>query len=126
LTKDMVYLMYSGGAAGGDSYVIGCLSISCDGDLLNAAEWEKSKTPLFSTSAIEGIYGPGHNAFVVDEDGEVLLLYHAQEKSGRAQRCTGIHRVHFAKDGRPVLSMAKERELNPALSVVKMDVRVSE
>ena len=124
LTKETVHLMYSGGAAGGDSYVIGCLSISCDGNLLHPEEWAKSKTPLLSTFLLEEIYGPGHNSFVVDEDGDLLLLYHAQERAGRVQRCTGIHRVHFANDGRPVLTMTGERDLNLSLSDVVMKVCV--
>jgi len=123
-TEDMVYLMYSGGAAGGDSYVIGCLKISCDGDLLCPEAWEKSKTPLLSSFLLEGIYGPGHNSFVTDEEGTLLLLYHAQETEGRVQRCTGIHRVHFAKNGAPVLTMTQKRDVNPLLSKVTMRICV--
>lgn len=126
LTEDMVYLMYSGGAAGGETYTIGCLSIPCEGDLLNPTQWEKAKQPLLSHYSMEGIYGPGHNAFVVDEEGQLNILYHAQELPGMAKRCTGIHRVHFSKDGFPVLSMTGDRDLNPALAEVTIKVRIRE
>lgn len=124
LTRDAAYIMYSGGAAGGDSYVIGCLRIDLDGDLLNVEEWVKSPTALLSTASMEGIYGPGHNAFTVDEEGDVLITYHAQLVPGRGQRCTGIHRVHFAADGRPILYMTPDRDLNEALAQVQTKVRV--
>lgn len=123
-TEDTVYLMYSGGAAGGDSYVIGCLQISCDGDLLCPEAWEKSKAPMLSSFLLEDIYGPGHNSFVTDEEGTVLLMYHAQESAGQVQRCTGIHRVHFTKNGAPVLTMTQKRDVSPLLSKVTMNIRV--
>lgn len=124
LANNAVYIMYSGGAAGGDSYAVGCLKIAADGDLLNPAEWMKSPTALLASAHFKGIYGPGHNAFTVDENGDVLITYHAQQVPGRGQRCTGIHRVHFGADGRPLLYMTAERDLSPALAEVHTRVTV--
>ena len=104
--------------------MIGCLQISCDGDLLCPEAWEKSKAPMLSSFLLEDIYGPGHNSFVTDEDGTVLLMYHAQESAGQVQRCTGIHRVHFTKNGAPVLTMTKDRDVSPLLSKVTMKICV--
>ncbi len=124
LTKEKVYLAYSGGAAGGYSYVVGWLTIDKDGNLLNPDEWEKSCTPALSHYSIEGEYGPGHNTFFTDEDGNVMIAYHAQETLGNTPRCTGIRRVHFNKGGIPILNMSNERDFKEEFSNVVMNVIV--
>lgn len=124
LVKDMVYLAFSGGAAGGCSYVIGFLSINRVGNLLNPAEWKKTCTPMLSYYSVEGEYGPGHNTFFTDEDGNVMIAYHAQETSGNTPRCTAVRRVHFDRAGNPVLNMSAGRDLKEEFTQVSMKVVV--
>ena len=38
----------------------------------------KHPVPVFTTSEANGIFGTGHNAFTVDEDGNDLLVFHAR------------------------------------------------
>jgi len=103
ITDDKVILAYSGGAAGGYTYAIGTLTIKRGGDYLNPNEWKKSPYPLMSYYSFEGEYGPGHNSFYYDEDGNVMNVYHAQQEIGRVKRCTAIRPVYFNKKGSPVL-----------------------
>lgn len=49
-------------------------------DLLDPQSWHKSPNPVFVTAAALGRYGPGHNSFVVAEDGKTdLMIYHARD-----------------------------------------------
>ncbi len=120
--KDKVYLAFSGGAAGGCSYAIGFLSINLNGNPLNPTEWTKTCTPALSYCSVPGEYGPGHNTFFTDEDGSVLVAYHAQETPGNTPRCTAVRRVHFDINGTPVLNLCDERALNEEFANVSMSV----
>ena len=40
------------------------------------ASWVKSPEPVFVTSEVTSVYGPGHNSFTVDERGRDMLVYH--------------------------------------------------
>ena len=124
-TDDKIFLTYSGGAANDYSYAIGLLSIPLDGDLLNPKQWTKSCTPKLSWRSLNGEYGPGHNSFFVDDNGDVMIVYHAQEKPG-SLRCSGIRRVHFNAEGEPVLNMSVQRDLNDEIADVVMEVVVDE
>ena len=101
ITKDKVYLAYSGGAAGGYTYAVGLLSIKKGGDYLDPAAWEKLPCPLLSYYSFPGEYGPGHNSFFQDGEGNTFIAYHAQQKIGRTARCTAIRQVLFRKNGEP-------------------------
>jgi len=57
---------------------MGLLWADADADLLDPASWTKSKEPVLQSCFEHGIYGPGHNSFTVDADGNVLLVYHAR------------------------------------------------
>ncbi|MDF2485079.1 MAG: hypothetical protein K0R46_1247 [Herbinix sp.] len=125
VTDRMVYITYSGGAAGGYTYSIGLLSIPCSSNLLDMNEWKKASTPVLSYYSMEGIYGPGHSSFFRDYDGEVKIMYHGEVKiAAQDTRCTGLHRVHFNVDGDPVFHVSKERDLKPELEDVSLKVVV--
>lgn len=114
ITDDMVYITYSGGAAGGYTYALGLLSIPRGSDYLNINLWKKANAPVLSYYSIEGIYGPGHNSFFRDYNGNTMIMYHVEKEIVRnGQRCSAMHRVHFNKDGIPKFNVAKERDLNP-------------
>lgn len=72
-----VLLAYSASATD-HHYCMGLLSADEDADLLDPASWSKSAEPVFCTSEAAGQYGPGHNSFTVNEDGEDVLIYHAR------------------------------------------------
>ncbi len=121
-----VYVTYSGGAANSYTYAVGLLSADGKGDLLDLASWKKSLWPVLQFYSVEGEYGPGHNAFFYDEDGELMISYHAETSPDSTLRCDGIRRVHFREDGSPVFGMSFEEDVNEEFSNVKMNVIVKE
>ncbi len=126
LTEEKVYLAYSGGDACGYYYVVGYLTASVRDDLLDVSRWHKEPTPAFSSSSIEGIQGPGHNSFFTDEEGRLMIAYHAQEREKYFKRCTAMHRVHLSKSGMPMLNVAGERDLAKELERVEIEFSGSE
>ncbi|MHA6530105.1 family 43 glycosylhydrolase [Paenibacillus sp. BAC0078] len=126
LTEDTVYIAYSGGAATGYTYALGLLSIPRGSDYLDINAWTKASTPVLSYYSIEGIYGPGHNSFFRDYDGNVLILYHGEEQLVKhGTRCSAMHRVHFNRKGVPVMDVAKERDVHPDDADCSMQVIVN-
>lgn len=126
ITDSHVYIAYSGGAANGYTYAVGLLSIEKGKDLLDVNNWYKRPTPALSFYSIAGEYGPGHNAFYTDENGDVMITYHAEPDMGGNKRCSAIRRVHFDIDGEPRLDLSYECDLNSELTGVKMKVIVQE
>lgn len=100
------------------------MSINRNGNPLNPTEWTKTCTPVLSYCSVRGEYGPGHNTFFTDEDGSVLVAYHAQETTGNTPRCTAVRRVHFDINSTPVLNLCNERALNEEFADVSMGVVV--
>lgn len=72
-----VFITYSGSATGAE-YCVGLLSAESGEDLLEASCWTKHPEPVFATSEDNGIFGPGHNCFTVDEHGRDVLVFHAR------------------------------------------------
>lgn len=99
----IVYLAFSGGSAGGDSYAVGFLIADEHDDLLNIVNWYKKPFPIHTSYTVKGEYGPGHNSFFTDENGNVYIVYHAKEKLRNAPRCTGVLRLEFDCDGEPYI-----------------------
>ena len=124
VTEDHVYITYSGGAAGGYTYVLGLLTINKGDNLLDPNNWIKNNSPVLSYYSVKDEYGPGHNAFFADEYGNLMNAYHAQESLKGSTRCTAIRRVHFNIAGTPVFDMSAERDLNARLVQVNMKVVV--
>lgn len=119
-----VYLAYSGGAANSYTYVVGLLTADEDEDLTDPAVWRKSGVPVLSFYSVKGEYGPGHNSFFTDEDGNLMIAYHGETSLESGLRCDGIRRVHFNIQGEPVFDLSAERDLNPALEEVSLQVTV--
>lgn len=125
ITDDKVYITYSGGAACGYTYALGLLSIPRGSDFLDVNAWKKSPTPVLSYYSIDGVYGPGHNSFFKDYDGNTMIMYHGEEDLVPfGTRCSAMHRVHFNKEGVPVFDMSIDRDLNKALVDVVTDIIV--
>jgi GH43 family beta-xylosidase len=73
-----VFITYSASATDAN-YCMGLLSAPVDAELVNKASWTKSPAPVFATSRKNGQFGPGHNSFIVAEDGKTdLIVYHAR------------------------------------------------
>ncbi len=119
-----VYLTYSGGSANAYTYVLGLLTANADDDLLDMANWTKSGYPVLSYYSVEGVYGPGHNSFYTDEDGNLMIAYHGETSIDGHLRCVGIRRVHFDAEGRPRFDLSADRDLDPTLKRVHMKVIV--
>lgn len=119
-----VYLTYSGGAANSYTYALGLLTADEEADLLDRRVWTKAKTPVLTYYSVQGEYGPGHNSFFTDAQGNLMIAYHAEETMESRLRCDGIRRVHFDIHGEPVFDMSAERDLAPSLAQVEMEVTV--
>ena len=135
-----IYLSYSG-ALVDSTYAVGMLSMDDGADPLDPAAWTKENYPLLTSRSVQDEYGPGHNAYVTDEDGLVWNTYHArpgwqQTSQGSSStpvegsnivfgaRSSGVRRVHFNAEDYPVLDMTEEMDLDPKLQWVKMKVIV--
>ncbi len=115
-TKDKVYVFFSASGTGAE-YCMGRLCADADADLMNPLSWEKLPCPVLQTSDLTGEAGPGHNSFVKDEEGELLLVYHARPESHLTKECgtycseslydpcrhARIRKVKFDENGIPVL-----------------------
>lgn len=124
LREGKVYLTYSGGSANSYTYAVGLLTARTEDDLLQVGSWTKRCTPVLSFYSVEGEYGPGHNSFYVNEEGELMIAYHGETALDQTIRCDGIRRVHFRKNGLPEFGMSAEEDLDPVLRKVKTRVVV--
>ncbi|MCE9678511.1 family 43 glycosylhydrolase [Shewanella sp. AS1] len=74
-----VFVSYSASATD-HRYSMGLIWADEDADLLDADSWHKLPEPVFTSAPEFKRYGPGHNSFVVAEDGKTLLMfYHARD-----------------------------------------------
>lgn len=74
---DKIFLTFSASSTGA-CYCIGMLEADFDSDLLDPKSWKKYREPVVKTDLTRNIYGPGHNCFTVDEDGNDIMVYHAR------------------------------------------------
>lgn len=72
-----IFVTYSASETG-ECYCMGMMSIPEDADLLDPRAWTKERYPVLKTDAEYGLYGPGHNSFFKDEDGKLVMSYHAR------------------------------------------------
>ncbi len=73
-----IYITFSASATG-SCYCMGVMEADETADLLDRNSWRKSRYPVLQTDEEKGIYGPGHNSFTVDENGNPLSIYHARD-----------------------------------------------
>lgn len=100
-----VFLIYSASGCWTDDYALGMLTLKDGGDPLNAADWTKSATPVFTKNTSGGAFGPGHNTFFKSADGtEDWILYHANPQSGQGcgdNRSPRAQKFTWNTDGTP-------------------------
>lgn len=103
-----IFITYS--ASGTDhNYAMGLLYADENANLLDAESWEKSPTPVLSTNEADGVFGPGHNGFTTDEEGNDILVYHARNYKKLIgtpltdpNRHARISRIEWDEDGFPI------------------------
>lgn len=115
-TKDKVYIFFSASGTGAE-YCIGRLEADADAELMKPESWKKLDRPVLSTEMLEGEAGPGHNCFIEDEEGELLLIYHARPSSHLTKECgtyfeeslydpcrhARIRKIRFNENNEPVI-----------------------
>lgn len=115
--ENHIYLTFSASGTG-SCYCVGMLTACMDDDLLDPRSWRKERWPVLSTDAEKGIYGPGHNSFVCDDNGNDLMIYHARTYDGiltddplyDPNRHAFWLTVQYNADGRPTFLPRKQEE----------------
>lgn len=119
-----IYVTYSA-AATGDEYCVGLLTADADADLMDMESWSKSSVPVLSSDDTPGEYGPGHNSFTVDANGNVLMVYHARDEECHNDQCgyasvdalydpcrnAIVKYVRYDAEGEPIFSSSAANEL---------------
>ena len=108
---ERIFISYSASATD-ENYCIGLLWADLNSNLMNPASWQKSPTPVFTTSWENRQFGPGHNSFTVNAQGGDVLVYHARnytEIEGDPlydpNRHTRIKDLEWDKNGMPVFGV---------------------
>ncbi|AEO58631.1 glycoside hydrolase family 43 protein [Thermothelomyces thermophilus ATCC 42464] len=105
-----VFLTCSASASATDSnYCMGMPTATEGSDLLNPASWSKSQNPIFASNPKTNQWGPGHNLFVVSEDGlSDILVYHDRgykdirgDPLNDPNRRTRMQKLYWKEDGTP-------------------------
>lgn len=104
-----IFLTYSASDTG-VNYCMGMLIADQGADLLDPLSWKKERYPVLSSDYDCGIYGPGHNSFTTDDEGNDILVFHARTETEivgdplyNPNRHAMLQKIVW-KDGRPVFS----------------------
>ena len=122
--NDRVYVFFSASGTGSE-YCVGRLEAYDFDDLMDPKSWTKLDHPVLCTGNLLGESGPGHNCFVRDENGDLLIVYHARPAEHAYQACgtynkdplydpcrhTHIGRVLFDAESQPVINLSPLAEL---------------
>lgn len=109
-----IWLTFSASGTG-SCYCVGLLSADENADLLDPASWTKERMPVLETDQKKGLYGPGHNSFTTDEDGNDIMVYHARTYDGiktkdplyDPNRHAHLLKVQYDENGRPIFDYQK-------------------
>lgn len=86
----MVYVCFSASGTGPE-YCVGLLEANENADLLMQESWKKYDTPILTSDDLVDEYGPGHNSFTKDENGNDVIVYHARSKECFEGTCGYAH-----------------------------------
>ena len=120
-----VYVFFSASGTGSE-YCVGLLEADASADLMNKGSWKKYSEPRLSSRDLCGESGPGHNSFVTDENGNLLIVYHARPSAHDTGRCgtyskdplydpcrhTRIRQVYVDADGVPDIALTAQEFLS--------------
>ena len=105
-----VFLTYSASETGID-YCVGLLTADEDADLLDPESWTKSRQPVLRSDVSRKIYGPGHNCFTKDEQGNDIMVYHARTETEiegdplyNPNRHAMLMKITWSQDNKPIFS----------------------
>jgi len=105
-----IYLTYSASETG-IAYCMGMLTADENADLLDPASWKKERYPVLKSCEEKGIYGPGHNSFTTDEEGNDILVYHARTEKEivgdplyNPNRHAMLMKIRWDENNKPVFS----------------------
>lgn len=104
-----LYVTYSASATD-ERYAVGLLTMKQGCDPLKADNWTKSPTPIMVSEPEHELFGPGHNSFTKDGQGNDILVFHARPYPGfrgtalsDPNRHCHIRKIRYAEDGSPIL-----------------------
>lgn len=105
-----IFLTYSASETG-KAYCMGMLTASEDSDLLDPKSWIKERYPVLKSDEELGIYGPGHNSFTIDDEGNDICVYHARSEEEivgdplyNPNRHAMLMKLKWSGDGTPIFS----------------------
>lgn len=75
-----IFVTYSASDTG-INYCMGMLTADENSDLLDPLSWKKERYPVLQSDAAHTVYGPGHNSFTTDAEGNDILVYHARTET---------------------------------------------
>ena len=103
-----IFVTYSASDTG-INYCIGMLSINENADLLDPGQWEKKRYPVLKSDESRGIYGPGHNSFTTDLQGNDIMVFHARTEREivgnplyNPNRHAMLMKLEWNKEGEPI------------------------
>lgn len=107
---DDLFLTFSASDTG-INYCVGLMTAKSGTDLTDPLNWKKSRYPVLTSDAEKGIYGPGHNSFTKDADGNDVMVYHARTETEivgdplyNPNRHAFLMQVKWDEEGKPVFS----------------------
>ena len=112
-----IYLAFSASATGPE-YCIGLMYADVTANLMDMKSWTKLDHPLLTSEDLIGEYGPGHNCFVKDENGDWVFVYHSRSETCYNKQCgygnndplydpcrsAHVRKVHWDENGFPILN----------------------
>ena len=116
-----IFITFSASATGA-CYCMGLMEADADADLLDRNSWKKSRHPVLGTNEEKSIYGPGHNSFTIDENGNPLSVYHARDY----ENAVGDPEFVPKTDKRPLEEIKKDPLYDPNRHARVMEVNFDE
>ncbi len=113
-----IFLTFSASATGPE-YCLGLMYADENADLTDIKNWTKLENPILTSDDLIGEFGPGHNSFVKDENGDWIFVYHSRDEVCYSGKCgfsdqdplydpcrsARIRKVIWNSDGFPILNL---------------------
>lgn len=136
-TNNKIFVFFSASGTGPE-YCIGVVYADKQSDLMDMNSWHKISYPVLQTEDLQGETGPGHNSFVKDENGNLLLVYHARPTAHFTKECgcycdemlydpcrhARIKYVHITKDSTPIINMSDSDIISPKCKNITIQIKI--